>query len=45
MRKIGLSIVLTSLFIPIPALAASHREAPITALDHKADITDIYADD
>ena len=23
--------------------AASHREAPITALDHKADITDIYA--
>lgn len=25
------------------AHAASHREAPITALDHKADITDIYA--
>lgn len=25
------------------ALAASHREAPITALDHKADITDFYA--
>lgn len=23
--------------------AASHREAPITALDHKADITDFYA--
>jgi len=23
--------------------AANHREAPITALDHKADITDIYA--
>ena len=23
--------------------ASSHREAPITALDHKADITDIYA--
>ena len=23
--------------------AASHREAPITALDHKADITDVYA--
>ncbi len=26
-----------------PSFAASHREAPITALDHKADITDIYA--
>src|SRR5712692_7211749 len=24
-------------------LASSHREAPITALDQKADITDIYA--
>src|SRR3954453_2211196 len=23
--------------------ASSHREAPITALDHKADITDLYA--
>src|SRR5579863_8762987 len=28
---------------PKPAFAASHREAPITALDHKADITDWYA--
>ena len=26
-----------------PALAANHREAPITALDHKADITDFFA--
>src|SRR5579863_1857462 len=26
-----------------PAFAASHREAPITALDHKADITDWFA--
>ncbi len=25
------------------AHAANHREAPITALDHKADITDVYA--
>ncbi len=25
------------------SFAANHREAPITALDHKADITDIYA--
>jgi hypothetical protein len=28
---------------PTPLFAASHREAPITALDQKADITDIYA--
>jgi len=28
---------------PPPAQAANHREAPITALDHKADITDVYA--
>jgi len=28
---------------PPPSLAASHREAPITALDHKADITDLFA--
>lgn len=27
----------------LPAHAANHREAPITALDHKADITDVYA--
>src|SRR5262245_2774688 len=25
------------------AQAANHREAPLTALDHKADITDVYA--
>jgi len=28
---------------PLLLIAASHREAPITALDHKADITDVYA--
>jgi hypothetical protein len=28
---------------PAPLPAANHREAPITALDHKADITDVYA--
>ena len=28
---------------PTRLSAASHREAPITALDHKADITDWYA--
>jgi hypothetical protein len=31
------------LFVTGPAGAANHREAPITALDHKADITDVYA--
>jgi hypothetical protein len=31
------------LVTPPPSFAASHREAPITALDHKADITDFFA--
>jgi hypothetical protein len=31
------------LAVPPAGLAASHREAPITALDHKADITDFFA--
>src|SRR6201996_1701955 len=31
------------LVAPPGAFASSHREAPITALDHKADITDLYA--
>jgi hypothetical protein len=31
------------LVTPPPTFAASHREAPITALDHKADITDFFA--
>lgn len=41
-----MSLFRTSLGIGALALAASasnHREAPITALDHKADITDLYA--
>jgi hypothetical protein len=29
--------------LPPAAFAANHREAPITALDHKADITDFFA--
>src|SRR3984893_15102833 len=28
---------------PVPVFAASHREAPLTALDHPADITDFFA--
>src|SRR3984957_7065458 len=37
--------LLMSLLIAVPpgAFASSHREAPITALDHAADITDFYA--
>ncbi|MBC7927129.1 MAG: DUF4331 domain-containing protein [Bryobacteraceae bacterium] len=31
------------MLVPFGAFAANHREAPITALDHKADITDVYA--
>jgi hypothetical protein len=31
------------LALPFGAFTANHREAPITALDHKADITDVYA--
>ena len=39
---IGLAL---SLLVAMPptAFASSHREAPITALDHTADITDFYA--
>jgi Domain of unknown function (DUF4331) len=39
---VGLAL---SLLIAVPpgAVASSHREAPITALDHTADITDFYA--
>ena len=36
--------LLSMLLAPSPQLfASSHREAPITALDQKADITDWYA--
>jgi Domain of unknown function (DUF4331) len=38
------AVVLAGLLsTPAPVLASNHREAPITALDHKADITDLYA--
>jgi hypothetical protein len=36
-------LLATGIAMPTGLLASSHREAPITALDHKADITDIYA--
>lgn len=46
MSKLKTAVGLTlSLFLAVPpgAFASSHREAPITALDHAADITDFYA--
>jgi len=40
----GMTVALATLAVcSLPALASSHREAPITALDQKADITDWYA--
>ena len=35
--------VMLVLLVPAGLLASSHREAPITALDHSADVTDWYA--
>ena len=40
----GIAIIAAAFLTqPAPILASSHREAPITALDQKADITDWYA--
>jgi Domain of unknown function (DUF4331) len=36
-------LIAGSVATAMPALASNHREAPLTALDHKADITDLYA--
>ena len=42
--KAMLCVTLALLMVaPLPLPAANHREAPITALDQKADITDVYA--
>ena len=38
-----LSPAMAFLMAVTPVFAANHREAPITALDHKADITDVFA--
>jgi Domain of unknown function (DUF4331) len=46
MQRLKILVVLAmSLLIVRPpgAFASSHREAPVTALDHAADITDFYA--
>lgn len=38
-----LATIAVTLALPGECPAANHREAPITALDHKADITDFFA--
>lgn len=43
-QRSTLALTLAAIAVqPKPSLASSHREAPITALDHKADITDWFA--
>jgi hypothetical protein len=43
-RTAAVALAAASLVLhPLALRAANHREAPITALDHKADITDVYA--
>jgi hypothetical protein len=37
------AIVLAAVIAVVSVFAANHREAPITAFDHKADITDLFA--
>jgi hypothetical protein len=43
LRSLTATALAASLLTPPAAIAANHREAPITALDHKADITDWYS--
>lgn len=44
LRQYAAALALLTMAYPAtPVFASSHREAPITALDHKADITDFYA--
>src|SRR5215471_9522508 len=40
--SVALAMALVVL-LPASLLASSHREAPISALDHSADVTDWYA--
>ena len=42
-RQAAAALAAVFLIQPAPVMASSHREAPITALDQKADITDWYA--
>lgn len=42
-RTLSKLLLATALAVPVLAQAASHREAPLTAIDRTADITDWYA--
>src|SRR4051794_6333193 len=42
-KPLACAVLAATITAPPPSFAASHREAPITALDHKADITDFFA--
>lgn len=42
-KQLAASLAALLMIAPAPTQAANHREAPITALDHKTDITDVYA--
>ena len=42
-RFAWLMLMLISMLVPSSMFASSHREAPISALDHSADVTDWYA--
>ena len=43
MKPLACTLLAAAMVSPQQGFAASHREAPITALDHKADITDFFA--
>ena len=43
LRAVLAAVLTVAMMIPQSVFASSHREAPITALDTKADITDWYA--
>ncbi len=42
-RRLPALAAFAALLVPSISFGANHREAPITALDQKADITDLYA--
>src|ERR671935_2037767 len=43
LRRVAMIALLTWIFPPPAAWGASHREAPLIALDPAADLTDVYA--
>ena len=43
LRPLLAILLAVAMLVPTSTFAASHREAPITALDRTADITDWYA--